>query len=126
MTTQRHSPKQLPTSNDNVTTLQEIVILAYDIYHKVFGSGTGTDRITSNVYEIRTSSEHAPILKSILCKASQPEHHPTVQLIHMESRALPTKISIKRLSKNKTRSSKTIQSFLSTTSTKKTLKHSLS
>ena len=69
------------TTNDNGTTSQEIVIPAYDIYHKVFGSGTGNDRITTNVYEIRTSPEHAPILKSILCKASQPEQHPTVQFI---------------------------------------------
>ena len=69
------------TSNDNGTTSQETVIPAYDIYHKVFGSGTGKDRITTNVYEIRTSPEHAPILKSIICKASQPKHRPTVQFI---------------------------------------------
>ena len=69
------------TTTDTGTISQEIVIPAYDIYHKVFGSGTGNDRITTNVYEIRTSPEHAPILKSILYKASQPEHHPTVQFI---------------------------------------------
>ena len=69
------------TTTDTGTISQEIVIPAYDIYHKVFGSGTGNDRITTNVYEIRTSPEHAPILKSILCKASQPEQHPTVQFI---------------------------------------------
>ena len=62
-------------------TLQEIFIPGYDIYHKVFGSGTGNDRITTNVYEIRPSPEHAPILKIIVCKASQPDNHPTVQFI---------------------------------------------
>ena len=55
------------TSNDTGTTSQEIVIPAYDIYHKVYGSGTGNDRTPTNVYEIRTSPEHAPILKIILC-----------------------------------------------------------
>ena len=69
------------TSNDNGTTSQETVIPAYDIYHKVFGPGIGKDRITINAYEIRISPEHAPILKRILCKACQPEHHPTVQFI---------------------------------------------
>ena len=61
--------------------MQEIFIPGYDIYHKVFGSGTRNDRITTNVYEIRPSPEHAPILKIIVCKASQPDNHPTVQFI---------------------------------------------
>ena len=55
-----------PTLDNTKTVLQEIVIPAYDIYHKVFGSGTGNDRITTNVYEIRISPEHTPILISIL------------------------------------------------------------
>ena len=38
--------------DENNKPSQEIVIPAYDIYHKVFGSGTGNDRITTNVYEI--------------------------------------------------------------------------
>ena len=38
--------KELTETNpdENGTTSQEIVIPAYDIYHKVFGSGTGNDR----------------------------------------------------------------------------------
>ena len=60
---------------------QETVIPAYDIYHKVFGLDTGNNRSTTNVYEIRTPPKHAPKLKSILCKASQPANHPTVQFI---------------------------------------------
>ena len=70
-----------PISDTTSTLSQEIVIPTYDIYHKVFGSGTGNERITTNVYAIRKSPEHAPILKSILCKASQSANHPTVQFI---------------------------------------------
>ena len=62
-------------------TTQELVIPAYDVYNKEFGSGTGTERITTNVYEIRTSLDNTAILKSILCKASHPDNHPTIQFI---------------------------------------------
>ena len=62
-------------------TTQELVIPAYDIHNKNFGSGTGTERITTNVYEIRTSPDNAAILKSILCKASYLYNHPTIQFI---------------------------------------------
>ena len=57
-------------------TTQEIVIPAFDIHHKIFGSGSGDDRITTTVYEIRTSPTHAETLKSILCKTSHPDNHP--------------------------------------------------
>ena len=60
---------------------QEIIIPAYDIHHKIFSSGNGDDRLTSTVYEIRTSPTHAATLKSILCKASHPDNHPIVQFI---------------------------------------------
>ena len=60
---------------------QEIIIPAYDIHHKIFSSGNGEDRLTSTVYEIRTSPTHAATLKSILCKASHPDNHPIVQFI---------------------------------------------
>ena len=60
---------------------QELVIQAFDIHNKEFGSGTRNDRITSNVYEIRTSSDNAAILKGILCKVSHPDNHPTIQFI---------------------------------------------
>ena len=63
------------------SSTQEIIIPAYDIHHKIFSSDNGEDRITSTVYEIRTSPTHAAILKSILCKASHPDNHPIVQFI---------------------------------------------
>ena len=47
------------------TFSQEITIPALDIYHKLFGTEKGNERITTNVYESQTSPEHAPILKSI-------------------------------------------------------------
>ena len=68
------------TTKESITT-QELVIPAFDIHNKEFGSGTGNERITSNVYEIRTSPDNAAILKSILCKASHPDNHPTIQFI---------------------------------------------
>ena len=74
-------PPTKTNTDETDTTSQEIVTLAYDIYHKVFGSGTGNDRITTNAYGIRTSPEHAPMLKIISCKASQHVNHPTVKFI---------------------------------------------
>ena len=68
------------TKTGNNTT-QELVISVFNIHHKEFGSGTGNDRITSNVYEIRTSLDNAAILKSIFCKASHQDNHPTFQFI---------------------------------------------
>ena len=65
------------TKTGNNTT-QELVIPVFDIHHNVFGSETGNDRITSNVYEIRTSLDNAAIFKSILCKAPHPDNHPTI------------------------------------------------
>ena len=70
--------KESKTGNKNT---QEIVIPAFNIHHKIFGSGNGEDRIITTVYEIRTSSTHAATFKSILCKASHPDIHPIVQFI---------------------------------------------
>ena len=70
-----------PSLDTSSTFSQEILIPSFDLYHKVFGSGTGNERITNNVYEIWTSPEHATTLISILYKASQPTNHPTVQFI---------------------------------------------
>ena len=47
----------------------------------VFGSVAGEYRITTTVKEVHTNPEHAPILKSILYKASYLDNHPTVQFI---------------------------------------------
>ena len=59
------------------------MILAFDIYHKEFGTGTGTGnvRTTSNVYKIRTSPDNAAILKIILFKDLYLDNHPTIQFI---------------------------------------------
>ena len=59
----------------------KIIIPTFDLYHKVFGSGTGTERITTTIYEIRTTPERILIFTSILCNASQPTLYPTVQFI---------------------------------------------
>ena len=67
-------------SSDNKTT-QELVVPAFNIHNKSFGSGTGTERITSNVYKIRTSPDNAVILKIIICKVSHPDNNPTIQFI---------------------------------------------
>ena len=75
----------LDLDNDDMKALSNIfqVILfpAYDMHHKAFGSGIWTEKITTSVYEIRTSPENTHILKNILCKASQPVNHPIVQFI---------------------------------------------
>ena len=68
------------TSSDN-KTIQELVILAFDIYNKEFGPGTGNERITSNVYKLRTSLDNTSILKRILCKVSHPDNNPTIQFV---------------------------------------------
>ena len=46
-------------------TIQELVIPSFDIYNKEFCSGTGNERITTNVYGIRTSPDNVAIFKSI-------------------------------------------------------------
>ena len=68
------------TSSDN-KTIQELVIPAFDIHNKEFGSITSNERIISNVYELRTFPDNAAILKRILCKASHPDNNPTIQFI---------------------------------------------
>ena len=73
--------KLMRDTTTGTKTTQELVIPAFDIHNKEFGSGTGTERITTNVYEIRTSPDNAAILKSILCKASHPDNYPTIQFI---------------------------------------------
>ena len=52
-----------------------------DIHHKAFGSWTGNEKNTSNVYEIRTSPDNSAIIKSILCKALHPDNRKTIQFI---------------------------------------------
>ena len=66
----------------NNKTIQELIIPAFDIHHKEFGTGTGNEKNKCNAYEIRKSPDNAAILKSILCKSSHSDTHPTIQFIH--------------------------------------------
>ena len=70
--------KEITTNNK---TSQELIIQAFDIRNKEFGTGTGNERIASNVYELRTILDNATIPKSILLKASHPDNNPTIQFI---------------------------------------------
>ena len=56
-----------------------------------FGSGTGNKRINTNVYKFRVSTDNAAILKIILCKGSQSDNHPTIQLIPYEIKGITNK-----------------------------------
>ena len=47
----------------------------------IFFSGTGDDRITINIYELRTYPDYVDILKSIPRKLSLPENHSTIYFI---------------------------------------------
>lgn len=58
-----------------------MVITDSDIHTTEFETRTGNERITSNVYELRTSPDNVVILKCILCKASHPNNNPTIQFI---------------------------------------------
>ena len=78
------------TSSDN-KTIQELVIPVFDIHNKKFGSGTGNERITSNVYELHISPDNAAILRSILCKVSHPKNNPTIQFISYEIQGITSK-----------------------------------
>ena len=82
-------------SKTGVKTTQQIVIPAFDIHHKIFGSINGDDRITTTVYEIRTSPTHAAILKSIFCKTSHPDNHPLYNSSNMVYKASLSKTSTK-------------------------------
>ena len=65
--------KLMRDTTTETNTTQELAIPAFDIHNKEFGSGTGTERITSNVYEIKTSPDNAVILKNIFCKYTFPD-----------------------------------------------------
>ena len=82
-------------------TTQDLVIPAFDIHNKEFRSGTGIERITTNVYEIRTSPDNAAILKNILCKASHPDNPPTIQFIPYGIQGITNKDIYKTIIKNK-------------------------
>ena len=68
-----------PTLNNK--TSQELAIPAFYIHNKEFGTGTGTERITSKVYELRTTPDNEALLKIILYKASHPDNNPSIQFI---------------------------------------------
>ena len=69
--------KLIKETTTNNSTTHDLVIQTFDIHNKEFGKGTWNEKITSNVYVIRTLPESAAILRSILCKASHPKNHPT-------------------------------------------------
>ena len=52
------------------TGSERIILPTFDPYSKNIGHGNGDQRISTFVYEIRTSPENAIILKNILCKIS--------------------------------------------------------
>ena len=106
-------------------TTQEIVIPAFDIYHKTFGSGNGEDRITTTVYEIRTSPTHATTIKNILSKASHPDNHPVVQFIPYGIQGITHKDIYKKMTKKQTHSLKTIPLYPFIVSKKVTLENSI-
>ena len=105
------------TTNNNTT--HELVIPAFDIHHKEFGTGKGNESITSNAYEIRTSLERAAILKIILCKESHPNNHPTIQFIPYGIQGITKKDIYKTIIEN-VYFSQTVPSSLSTTSKSET------
>ena len=78
------------TTTNNKTT-QELVIPVFSIYHNEFGTGPRNERITYNIYELRTSPDNEAILKSILCKASHPDNHPTIQFFPYEIQGITNK-----------------------------------
>ena len=57
-------------SKGKPTGSERIKFPAFDPYSKNIGHGNGDQRISTFVYEIRTSPENAIILKNILCKIS--------------------------------------------------------
>ena len=72
-------PTKDTTSNHIVT--QKQFIPAFDIYQKIFESRTGSDRVTTTVYEIRISPQDTPILKNILCEVSEPDNDLALKFI---------------------------------------------
>ena len=54
----------------NTTGKQKIVIPAFDLYSKKVGERQGYDRITTLVYEIRTSPENTVMFQSLLWQVS--------------------------------------------------------
>ena len=65
-------------TTSNNTSTKDIVMPIYDIHNKIFGPKIDEDRIITTIYEILSTPDHIPILKSIICKASHPDNHPTL------------------------------------------------
>ena len=95
----------------NNKTSQELVIPAFDIHNKEFGTGTETERITSNVYELRTSPDNAALPKSILCKASYSNNNPSIQFFSYRIQGIKNKNIHKTIIRKQTHSSLTASSF---------------
>ena len=68
------------TVSNNITT-QKIFIPIFDIHHKDFSSSIGDDGIITNECKLCKPPEYATIFKSIFCKASHPDNHPTIWFI---------------------------------------------
>ena len=49
---------------------QRIVLPAFDLHNKEEGHGNGIQRVTTIVYEIRTSPVNAAVINNLLCKIS--------------------------------------------------------
>ena len=90
---------QEKTTGNTVT--QEIVIPAFDIHNTVFGFSNGEDRITTTVYEIRTSPQHTATLKSIQCNTSHSDNHHTVKFVPYEIQGITNKYIYKTMIKKK-------------------------
>ena len=56
---------QVKDSSGKETGQQKIVIPTFDLYSKKIGDGNGHERITTFVYEIRTSPNNANMLKHL-------------------------------------------------------------
>ena len=93
--------------------IQESVIPAFNLYHKVFGSGIGNKQIITTMRKIRTSPEHSPILKIILYKAPQPANHPAVQFIPYGIQCITQRDIYKTIIQNRMYLFATVQSSLS-------------
>ena len=87
--------------------------IKYFMYHKVFISCKGGDKISTTVYDIRTSLKHEFTLKTILCKDSHPDSHPTINFIPYKTQVIINKDIYKLWSRIKTHSFRTTLSSLS-------------
>ena len=68
MTAMKNTSKE---STDDPQRRNEILIPAFDIYHKTVGNGNGANRVSTIVFDIRCNPKDSSLLKTLMTRCSE-------------------------------------------------------